>query len=239
MQHDAPVIRSTHLHSFKALSAADGAFRMPARPAAARVAELRGDPEMTKPADAGQNPDEQAILDFLLSKPQRTGMPSPTWMPRRRPVTSPEDIARQNGLDGLAEDIQRLRRGRTVPRPRPQDRGRRHQRRSSRPQPDREAQFVRVLLTLAPARTNIQIAGWARSWSRLPIEATELHEWVQALGAEGAAAARTWLERGLGLTALETMVDGQPAGRRVRSGEAVDSVLARAWQSGIHLGTGD
>ncbi|MFE0794861.1 hypothetical protein ACFW5P_35495 [Streptomyces rochei] len=75
----------------------------------------------------------------------------------------------------------------------------------------------------------------ARAWTRLGLWPAELETWVGALGVNGAAIAQGCLTAGIAVSSMDIALDGMRVKQRLRGGEPVFSVLARATACGRSL----
>lgn len=142
-------------------------------------------------------------------------------------VASAEAIAAHEGLD-LAGDLAAVRR-RTA---------RTHRSSRSRGRDDRrtrESQALTVLRRRAGHLRGEQLRGRAQAWARMGLWPTALDAWIDALGVDGAAVASACLKAGITLSAMDTVLDGARVKQRLRGGESVTAVLARAAACGRSL----
>ncbi|MFJ8677334.1 hypothetical protein [Streptomyces sp. NPDC093589] len=163
------------------------------------------------------DPELQALYDYL----------APTEQPR---AVSAEAIAAREGLN-LAAELAALRR-----RPASPARQLRQVRtgayRGQRALQDHVFSLLRARATrVRPAVLRAQAASWAE----LRIWPHEAEAWIAALGADGAANASACLRVGIGLPAMDIVLDGQSIARRLRGGETPTAVHARAAALGIIL----
>ncbi|MFG2698846.1 hypothetical protein [Kitasatospora sp. NPDC048407] len=189
---------------------------------------------MTTRPDFGDDTEAARLYDFLRGQqpaPVPGERPTPACMPQHRPASTPEEIARREGLD-LGLDLAALRRPARKPVGRrpgsPTDRRPRPGGRSRRAQPSVEDLVLRAVRVCCPSLVPGRAVEVARQWVRSGCPLLELEEWMAALGVHGASVASDCLERGLSVRVLDVVVDGMHVRRRLRGGESVDSVLALA-----------
>ncbi|MGX1364710.1 hypothetical protein RKD19_000069 [Streptomyces canus] len=166
------------------------------------------------------DPDLQAVYAFLA--PTDTGTPS----------TTAESVADREGLD-LAADLAAVRR-RTASvdasRRRSEDGGRRREDRRAR-----KDYAFEVLGRHAGHLRRPELRALAQAWTRVGLWPVEMEAWVSAVGVHGATIARDCLTAGIAVSAMDTVVDGRRVKQRLRGGEPVSSVLARAAACGRSL----
>ncbi|MFD3422139.1 hypothetical protein [Streptomyces decoyicus] len=161
------------------------------------------------------DPELQAVYDYL----------APAGKQR---AVSAEAIAAHEGLD-LTAELAAVRRRRPLPRPRPLPPRRRP---DSRALQDRVAGILRAR---APRMRASALRAQAAAWADLRMWPHETEAWIEALGSDGAATAAACRRLGIGLPAMDIVLDGQSAARRLRGGETATAVHARAAALGIAL----
>ncbi|MEU6071948.1 hypothetical protein ABZ864_47900 [Streptomyces sp. NPDC047082] len=143
-----------------------------------------------------------------------------------------EAIAAREGLD-LAADLAGVRRrtaASTAPRRRPnRAAGRRDDRRSL------ESVAFTLLGRRAAHLRPAELRARARAWTRVGLWPHEMDAWIGAVGVDGATIARDCLAVGITLPAMNVIVDGVRVKQRLRGGEPVPAVLARATSCGQTL----
>ncbi|MFE2094950.1 hypothetical protein [Streptomyces sp. NPDC059460] len=92
-----------------------------------------------------------------------------------------------------------------------------------------------VLRARAPRMRAAVLRAQAAAWAELRMWPHETEAWIHALGADGAPVAAACLRLGIGLAAMDIVLDGQSTSRRLRGGETPTSVQARAAALGIPL----
>ncbi|MCX4826018.1 hypothetical protein OG883_40810 [Streptomyces sp. NBC_01142] len=97
--------------------------------------------------------------------------------------------------------------------------------------------ILRALRAGSPRTRTSVLRAQAAAWARLGTWPQETEAWIRALGADGTGLAATCRRLGVGLAAMDIMLDGQYASRRLRGGESVTAVQARAAALGITLPT--
>lgn len=162
----------------------------------------------------------QAIYTYLA--PPAAGRPQ---------ASSAEAVADREGLD-LAADLAAVRR-RTARRSAGQRGAGRTGRRDDRC--SLESYAFTVLSRQAVHLRGEQLRGRARAWARVGLWPQELEGWISAVGVDGAAVASACLRAGIALSAMEVVLDGVRVRQRLRGGEPVPSVLARAASCGQSL----
>ncbi|MFJ9580935.1 hypothetical protein ACIRQF_31660 [Streptomyces sp. NPDC101191] len=166
------------------------------------------------------DPELQAV--YALLAPTDTGAPTATA----------EDIAAREGLD-LAADLAAVRR-RTAradaSRRRSEDGGRRRENRR-----EREDYAFEVLSRRAGHLRRSELRALAQAWTRVGLWPTEMEAWIGAVGVNGAAIARACRTAGIAVSAMDIVLDGMRVKQRLRGGEPVFSVLARATACGRSL----
>ncbi|WP_440581241.1 hypothetical protein [Streptomyces sp. PT19] len=165
------------------------------------------------------DPELQAL--YALLAPTDTGAPSATA----------EDIAAREGLD-LAADLAAVRR-RTARAAASRRRSEGGHRRENQRAPEDYA--LEVLSRRAGHLRRSELRDLARAWTRLGLWPAELEAWVGAVGVNGAAIARGCLTAGIAVSSMDIALDGMRVKQRLRGGEPVFSVLARAAACGRSL----
>ncbi|OFA48237.1 hypothetical protein BEN35_19020 [Streptomyces fradiae] len=162
------------------------------------------------------DPDLQAIYTYLA--PPATG---------RAQAASAEAVAIREGLE-LAADLAAVQR-RAARTPADRQRANRSGRRSV------ESQAAMMLSRRAEHLRGDQLRARARTWTRVGLWPAEMEAWIGVMGVDGAAIASACREAGITLPAMEVVLDGVRVRQRLRGGESVASVLARATSSGRSL----
>ncbi|MFJ1796843.1 hypothetical protein [Kitasatospora griseola] len=189
---------------------------------------------MTTRPNFGDDIEAARLYDFLRgrqSAPVPGQRPTPACMPQHRPATTPEEIARREGID---LDLVALRR----PARKAADRAARRPRlggRSRQAQPSVEDLVLRAVRACCPSLVPARAVEVARQWVCSGCSLLELEGWMARLGVHGAPVAADCVERGLSVASLDVVVDGMHVRRRLRAGESVDSVLALARIHGVTL----
>jgi hypothetical protein len=165
------------------------------------------------------DPELQAL--YALLAPTDTGAPSATA----------EDIAAREGLD-LAADLAAVRR-RTARAAASRRRSEGGRRRENQRAPEDYA--FEVLSRRAGHLRRSELRDLARAWTRLGLWPAELEAWVGAVGVNGTAIARSCLTAGIAVSSMDITLDGMRVKQRLRGGEPVFSVLARATACGRSL----
>ncbi|MFI9772848.1 hypothetical protein ACIHJG_39330 [Streptomyces sp. NPDC052415] len=158
---------------------------------------------------------------YALLAPTDTGAPSATA----------EDIAAREGLD-LAADLAAVRRrtARAASRRRSEGGGRRRENRRAR-----EEFAFEVLSRRAGHLRRSELWALAQAWTRVGLWPAQLGAWVGAVGVNGAAIARDCRTAGIAVSAMDIVLDGMRVKQRLRGGEPVFCVLARATACGRSL----
>ena len=163
------------------------------------------------------DPELQAV--YALLAPTDAGAPSATA----------EAVAAREGLD-LAADLAAVRRRAAASRRRSERGGRRREDRRAR-----EEFAFEVLSRRAGHLRRSELRALAQAWTRVGLWPAELEAWVGAVGVNGAAIARDCLTAGIAVSAMDIVLDGMRVKQRLRGGEPVFSVLARATACGRSL----
>ncbi|MGP4004646.1 hypothetical protein [Streptomyces sp. 8N706] len=170
-----------------------------------------------------QDPELQAVLNFLRSAGPPARVPSPVAM--STPDGDAVAVAEREGLDlgpALARRAGQSRAQHSAGSPG----GRRRPVRPSRATLGEVAE--RAIREGMPRVRRSDVAVQVRAWARLGLWPQELTAWIRALGKDGAAVAAQCLREGVTLAALEVRLDGVQVRRRLRGGETLDALLAHA-----------
>ncbi|MET8768590.1 hypothetical protein [Streptomyces sp. NPDC004658] len=175
------------------------------------------------------DPELTAIWAYL--RPSSAEGPSPAHLARatRHRTPNAQAIAAREGLD-LGPELQRvIQRSRTAaPRTR-------SPRRDAGPRPAERSRVKQLIATLAPRMRQHLLRERTAAWAALGLTLPELETWMRALGVDGAATVQACKAWGVGLAALDVVLDGRQVRRRLREGTTVTSLLALASERGIDL----
>jgi hypothetical protein len=177
------------------------------------------------------DPELTAIWACLRTSPAAGPSPAHPARAARRRTPDAQAIAAREGLD-LGPELQRvMQRSRTAdPRtstPQP--------RRTTGPRPAERSRVKQLIATLAPRMRQHLLRERTAAWATLGLTLPELETWMRALGVDGAATVQACKAWGVGLAALDVVLDGRQVRRRLREGTTVTSVLALASERGIDL----
>lgn len=159
------------------------------------------------------DPDEAAIFRYLTGSatpPAPGERPSPAHMPRRiQPPRTAADIARAENLN--LGDLPRPRREARPPSRRP-----------------RTSVLTDVLAHLQESgcRRGQEAYRLAQQWLEVEPTLHGVRRWTSKIGPRLPHAAAELVRHGLETADLDMLIDGTPAHRRLRNGEAVGQVVA-------------